>query len=112
MLKIKPFFSNFRHNLFYFYILICPFIVVEHDFDSELHEFRINLNTDTFLGHSVTILNGNIIRQKKIENQLTDIHNAPNGQLAKLQDDFLKLSEINRLLAGAIEVIFFVEYFF
>ena len=74
--------------------------------DLELHEFRINLNTDTFLGHSVTILNGNIIRQKKIEHQLTDIHNAPNGQLAKLQDDFLKLSEINRLLAGAIEVIF------
>ena len=35
---------------------------------------------------------------------MTDIHNAPNGQLAKLQDDFLKLSEINRLLAGAIEV--------
>jgi len=71
--------------------------------DIELHEFRINLMSDTFLGHAVTILNGNIIRQRNIQNKLSDIHQAPNHQLSKLQDDFLKLSEINRLLAGAVE---------
>ena len=67
--------------------------------------------SDTFLGHSINILNGNVVKQAKIQHQLSDINNAPNAQLAKIQDDFLKFSEINRLLASAVEVIFaFFEF--
>ena len=62
--------------------------------------------SDTFLGHSINILNGNVLKQAKIQHQLSDINNAPNAQLAKVQDDFLKFSEINRLLASAVEVSF------
>ena len=78
----------------------------------ELHEFRINLMSDTFLGHSINILNGNVLKQAKIQHQLSDINNAPNAQLAKVQDDFLKFSEINRLLASAVEVSFrfYIEF--
>ena len=43
-------------------------------------------------------------KQEKIRKSLDDIHLTQPGQLAKLQDDYLKISEINRLLGDAIEV--------
>ena len=47
-------------------------------------------------------------KQEKIRKSLDDIHLTQPGQLAKLQDDYLKISEINRLLGDAIEVNFMV----
>ena len=69
-----------------------------------LHDFRINLVSDTFLNHATNILIRNHAQQQKISNQMADIRMAPNAQLAKLQDDFLKLGEISRLLAASLEV--------
>ena len=43
-------------------------------------------------------------KQEQIRKSLDDIHLTQPGQLAKLQDDYLKISEINRLLGDAIEV--------
>ena len=47
-------------------------------------------------------------KQEQIRKSLDDIHLTQPGQLAKLQDDYLKISEINRLLGDAIEVRFMV----
>jgi len=71
--------------------------------DVEIHEFRINLRSDTFLNHTTDLLIRCHQKQEKIRKSLDDIHLTQPGQLAKLQDDYLKISEINRLLGDAIE---------
>ena len=72
--------------------------------ESHEKEFRINLRSDTFLNHTTDLLIRCHQKQEKIRKSLDDIHLTQPGQLAKLQDDYLKISEINRLLGDAIEV--------
>lgn len=76
--------------------------------ESHKKEFRINLRSDTFLNHTTDLLIRCHQKQEKIRKSLDDIHLTQPGQLAKLQDDYLKISEINRLLGDAIEVNFMV----
>ena len=49
----------------------------------------------------------NFHKQEEMRFNLSNIHQTSQANLAKLQDDYLKLTEINRLLGNAIEVIIF-----
>ena len=53
----------------------------------------------------------NFHKQEEMRFNLSNIHQTSQANLAKLQDDYLKLTEINRLLGNAIEVLILFKLF-
>ena len=67
-------------------------------------EYRIRYRSDTFINHAVFLLMRSFARQETLLVKLQDIHETRKSMNARVQDDFLKLMEVNRLLSDALEV--------